>query len=69
MGRHRRIGIRCTLFWNEKWGQESAGNGCFEKETRRMPLCKSKAGNVLTVKSYHTIENGRGSRRPTSVTT
>ena len=69
LGGQTRIGIRCTLFWNEKWGQESARNGCVEKETRRMPQCKSKAGDVITANGHHTIENGRGSRRPTSVIT
>ena len=54
---------------NEKWGQESAGNGYVEKETMRMPQCKSKAGDVTMANGHHTIENGRGSRRPTSVTT
>ena len=66
LGGHRRIEIRCTLFWNGKWGQESAGKGCVEKKTRQMLQCKSKVGDVITVKGHHTIENGRGSRRPTS---
>ena len=68
LGGQTRIGIRCTLFWNEQWSKESASNGCVEKETRRMPQCKSKAGDVITANGHHTIENGRGSRRPTSVT-
>ena len=45
LGGHTRIGIRCTLFWNEKWGQQSAGKGCVEKETKQMPQCKSRASD------------------------
>ena len=45
LGGHRRIGIRYTLFWNEKWGQQSVGNGCVEKETRQMPQCKLRASD------------------------
>ena len=59
LGGHRRIEIRCILFWNEKWGQESASKGCVEKKMRQMPQCKSKVGDVITVKGHHTIEIGR----------